>query len=336
MHKFVRSLLTEWRKLKLPFDDETVIVAVSGGADSVSLLLALHELTHAKKIRLKFIVGHFNHNLRGADSEKDADFVRDLSKKLEIEYEVGLQNPESKIQNQKGNLEQLARIARYEFLNRIAEKHQAYGVLMAHTLNDQAETFLLNLIRGSGRSGLSAMKTNRKLNAESETRLIRPLLNWAERKDTEDFALEQGIEFRLDSMNEDEKFARVKIRKKIIPLLREFNPKIVGTLAQTAILLQENTENLTFDTGDLPESLPVKDLKGLSTSVLYGVLRAWLLKRRGDLRQIDLKHVRAIESLIFSQKSGRIAELPGSEAVIKKQGKLFHEKRKVEKSRSDI
>ena len=346
MHKFARNLLTEWRKLKLPFESETFIVAVSGGADSVSLLLALHELRQAKKLKLNFIAAHFNHNLRGAESEEDARFVEDLAKKLEIEFEGEIQNPKSKIENLKGNLEENARRARYEFLKRVAEKHNAFGVMTAHTLNDQAETFLLNLIRGSGARGLAAMNPVRYLESENQSfqskiqnpkskiLLVRPLLNWAKREDTENFARERGIEFRLDSMNEDEKFARVRVRKKLIPLLREFNPKIVETLAQTAALLQEDREHLSFDIYHLSENPRVEELKKLSQSELYRVLRAWLEERRGDLRRIDLKHIQAIENLIFSRKSGRVAELPDGNVVIKKSGKLFFENTKVEKSRS--
>ncbi len=203
MQKFVRNLLTEWRKLDLPFSDKTIVVAVSGGADSVSLVLALHDLKHRKKLNLHFIIAHFNHNLRGMESEKDGEFVKDLAEKLDFEYIVKIQNPKSKIQNLKGNLEQNARIARYNFLSEVAEKYDAYAILTAHTQNDQAETLLLNLIRGSGLDGLSGMKPKRRQN---EFSLVRPLLNWAKREDTESFCLENGIEFRQDAMNDDLKF----------------------------------------------------------------------------------------------------------------------------------
>jgi tRNA(Ile)-lysidine synthase len=333
MHKFTRNLLTEWRKLKLPFENENIIVAVSGGADSVSLLLALCELREAKKLKLNFIAAHFNHNLRGAESERDAEFVEDLAKKLEIEFFGGIQNPQFKIQSRKDNLEQAARIARYGFLLNTAERFKAYGVLTAHTINDQAETFLLNLIRGSGAAGLGAMKTIRKLNENSEILLIRPLLSWAKRIETENFAREKNIEFRTDSMNEDEKFSRVRVRKTLLPLLAKFNPKIVETLAKTAALLQNDAERQAADSGQQTGNLILKDLKVLSKTALYKTLRRWLEYNRDNLRRVDLKHIEAIERLIFSRKSGRKVELPGGETVIKKEGKLFFEDIKVEKSR---
>lgn len=332
MHKFIRNLLTEWRKLKMPFENETFIVAVSGGADSVSLLLALHELREAKKLKLNFIAAHFNHDLRGAESRKDAEFVEELAGKLNIEFVSGIQNPQSKIRDQKGNLEQSARNARYDFLSQTAQKFNAFGVLTAHTLNDQAETFLLNLIRGSGIGGLSAMKKIRRLNENSEILLVRPLLSWAKRQDTENFAFEKNIVFQQDEMNEDQKFSRVRVRKTLIPLLAEFNPKIVETVAQTAFLLQEETGHLTFNNYQLPENPEIRELKKLSKANLYSALRNWLEIQRGNLRQLDLKHIQSIERLIFSTKSGRKIELPDGEAVIKKQGKLFFEKPKVEKT----
>ena len=163
MNKFVRSLLTEWRRLELPFKNETIVVAVSGGADSTSLVLALSELKQRKKLDLNFVIAHFNHNLRGRESENDSQFVKALAAKLEFENETDIWDVRSR-----GNLEQNARLARYEFLGRVAEKHDAFGILLAHTKNDQAETLLLNLIRGCGLDGLAGMPAVR------ETETTRP------------------------------------------------------------------------------------------------------------------------------------------------------------------
>ena len=330
MNKFVRNLLTEWRKLKLPFANETIVVAVSGGADSVSLALTLHELKQLKKLNLNFIIAHFNHNLRGIESEKDAGFVKDLVEKLEFEFK--LQTSNFKLQNQKGNLEQNARNVRYEFLNQVAEKSKAYAILTAHTKNDQAETLLFNLIRGSGLDGLAGMRVSQSKN---EILLVRPLLNWASRDDTESFCLENRIEFRHDTMNDDLRFTRVRIRKEIIPLLEKINPRLVDTLSKTANLLRDDVESLPIDEDEVPEILLQSDLKKLSKPMRMRVLRSWLAKHRGDLRQLDLKHFEAIECLINSRKSGRIVELPTGEKVVKRDGKVFFEKRGVEKSCSD-
>jgi tRNA(Ile)-lysidine synthase len=376
MHNFTRNLLTEWRKLGLPFAGKTFVVAISGGADSVGLALALNELRNRKKLSLRFALAHFNHNLRGDESIEDENFVRALAKKLEFELCVGNQSSESKIENQKGNLEQNARLARYEFLTETAKNLDADGILTAHTLNDQAETFLLNLIRGSGLDGLGGMKPIRSQrskvqspkpedefnrdaeskirNPKSEIRLVRPLLRWAKREDTENFCLLNEIEVRYDSMNEDLAFRRVRIRKILLPLLKDFNPKIIETLGKTAELLRENAELLTqvvnskaansetenetetfsskVGEDETIEVLFVKDLKNVFPSMRRFVVREWLKNRRGDLRRMSAKHFEAVENLAVSRKSGNKIELPDNECVVKKNGKLFYEKRTVEKT----
>jgi tRNA(Ile)-lysidine synthase len=341
VHKFARNFITEWRRLKLPFENANVLIAVSGGADSAALALVLADLKQAKKLKLSFAIAHFNHNLRDAESDADEKFVKDLAEKIEFKFVSNIQNPKSKIRNQKGNLEQNARDSRYEFLFETAQKENALMVLTAHTVNDQAETFLLNLLRGSGLRGMGAMKSIRNLESENEDSakpeilLVRPFLSWAKRSDTEDFVREKGIDFRQDSMNRDEKFSRVKIRKKLIPLLREFNPKIVETLARTAFLLQDDLEEKSKVRNLKSESLSVKELQNLSQTKLYAELRNWLKDMRGSLRQIGLQHIQAVERLIVSRKSGRKIELPGGAAVIKKDGRLCFEKTKVEKSPTD-
>ena len=345
MHDFTRNLLTEWRKLSQPFADETFVVAVSGGADSVSLLLGLYELRKLKKLNLRFVVAHFNHNLRGEESEKDEQFVKNLAG--EFGFELALSKGEI---SSNENLEQAARLARYRFLTQTAENLHAYGVLTAHTQNDQAETFLINLIRGSGLEGLGGMKPIRSLESrvqspeskeksairdpKSEIQLVRPLLNWAMRIDTENFCHLNNVEYRYDTMNEDLKFKRVRIRKVLLPLLVDFNPKIVETLAKTAALLREDFEELqarcgigtgqneNFENDERIAVLSLKEIKDIFPSMRRRILREWLKNARGDLRRLEQKHFEAIDNLIFSRKSGKTIELPGGEIIIKEKGKL--------------
>ncbi len=326
MNKFCRQTITNWRKLSLPIKDETIIVAVSGGADSVSLLAVLCELKKLKKLNLNLVVAHFNHNLRTAESLADAEFVYNLAKKLDCESIFGSGNIEKH-----GNLEQSARIARYDFLEETANKFQAFGVLTAHTINDQAETFLMNLIRGSGVDGLSAMKEIRKISTDSESFLIRPFLCWAQRFETENYCREQNIQFRNDSMNEDLKYSRVRVRKQLIPLLQTFNPKCIEAIAKTANLIQlSNQENINTKLS-ITDELKLNDLLSLNKATLYATIRTWLKHHRGDLRGIGLKHIEAIERLIFSKKSGKEVELPGNVAIIKNDGMLIFRKQRLKK-----
>ncbi|HTK38900.1 MAG TPA: tRNA lysidine(34) synthetase TilS [Pyrinomonadaceae bacterium] len=348
MQDFTRNLITEWRRLELPFSGETFVVAVSGGADSISLVLALNDLKKRRKLDHRFIVAHFNHKLRDIASDEDEDFVRRLAIEHELELAVG-----HGIISKQGNLEQNARNARYEFLARIAENAGAFAVLTGHTVNDQAETFLLNLLRGAGPDGLSGMQpvrilesgmarkgegeAGKSLDATSPLFLIRPLLTWAKRRDTESYCHELGFEYRYDTMNEDIAFKRVRIRKLLVPMLEDFNPKIVETLAKTASLMRDSrdAENGSNRKDEKSGELRLRNLKSLSKTELYGLLRSWLERQRGNLRGVELKHIEAIERLIHSRKGGKTVELPDRQTVVKQAGTLRFEDLKVEKSASE-
>lgn len=321
MHHFVRKLITEWRRLGLPFEAETVVVAVSGGADSVSLLLAINDLITRKKLAIRLVAAHFNHKLRGAESDADEQFVRSLCTELKIELAAGHGHMPSE-----GNLEQNARDARYAFLAQTADNLRAFAVLTGHTVNDQAETFLLNLIRGSGPEGLGGMRPVRQFDGTSAL-LVRPLLTWAKRKETEGFCVDHNVDYRYDTMNEDTAFKRVRIRKILLPLLEDMNPNIIETLASTAALMQH------VPAGEKkvgPEPLKLSELREMPQNLLYELIRTWLRANRGTTRSLQLKHIQAIERLVHSGKSGRTAELPGGGSVVKKGGKLSYEENKVD------
>ncbi len=336
MHKFVRSLITEWRKLGLLFSDGTVIVAVSGGADSMALLLSIHDLVERKKLGLRVIVAHFNHKLRGRESDADERFVRERSAALNFEFVSDSGAPA-----RKQNLEENARKARYKFLMEKAHSTGAFAVLTAHTQNDQAETFLLNLIRGSGPDGLGSMKPVREMS--DRVLLVRPLLSWAKREDTELFCREQGVDYRTDRMNDDQTFTRVRIRKTLLPMLAEFNPKIVETLARTAELLRQQSDDERPANGSSPDvktesrasvagdPLELRDLRSLTKGALYSTIRSWLRSTRGNVRSLELKHIASIERLVFSPGSGKFVELPGGGRVVKHRGRLTFSNIKVEK-----
>ena len=315
MHKFVRSLLTEWRRLGLPVEGERIVIAVSGGADSLSLLLALAELRRRKKLQNELVAAHFNHGLRGEASEADAEFVETLAAELEVKYEGG----RGKIAS-KGNLEQNARRARYEFLEKTAAEAGATVVVTAHTINDQAETFLFNLVRGSGPDGLAAMPPVREMG--DGLVLARPLLRWARRRETEEFCSVMRVMPRRDAMNEDPAFTRVRIRKEVIPLLAELNPKVVEAIAQAADLLASRP-----DPGIASKAvdLAIAELASREDAAVRAIVREWLRTERGNLRGLTLKHIEGVVRLVKSRKSGRVAELPGDGRVVKRGGRLIFE-----------
>lgn len=338
---FARRARREWRVLDLPDKGQTFVVAVSGGADSSALLTALRELKTARKLDLNFVVAHFNHRLRAKESDADARFVEELAAQFEFDFVCGewnrefeISNLESRISNRKENLEQSARNARYRFLTETARKTGAFAVLTGHTLNDQAETFLMRLIRGSGSDGLAAMKSIRKLetaNLNSPYLLIRPLLNWAGRETTEGYCRECGIDFRVDSMNKDESFTRVRIRRELLPLLETFNPKIVRQLSQTAQLIGEDAEELNLfaqkmlGTDSINRALDIKVMKKTSPALRRRVVRLWLENARGSLKRLERKHLIAVDRLLLKGEGNSFIELPGGGIVIKKANLLFFE-----------
>ena len=192
-------------------------------------------------------------------------------------------------------------------------------------MDDQAETVVLNLLRGSGSDGLGGIEPVRSLNAGGKTMLARPLLSWARRKDTESYCALRGVEFRRDEMNADESFARVRARLRLLPLMESFNPRVIETLSRTAELLREDSRALESAAQRLLELSNVdgSGKKTLSTDLLAAArpalrrraLRRWLAEQRGDLRRLELVHIRAVENLLLGDHGGRMVELPGGSTV---------------------
>ena len=335
LNQFARMLLAEWRKLKLPLADETVIVAVSGGADSTALLLALDELRSAHKLAVKLCVAHLDHRLRQT-STKDAKWVAGLAEKLGYECVVGRSKVAEIARANTDNLEQAAREARYEFLERTAKRKSANYILTGHTMDDQAETVLLRLMRGSASAGLGGMELVRPLGKHSAIKLVRPLL-WARRSETENYCRLRKTEFLTDEMNDDQKFARVKVRQQLLPLMQSFNNKIVEALSRTATQIREDSAVLVdnsdallkqaavFDHLDDETGTPVLDVTVLAAApaaLRRRALRKWISEARGSSRRLEMVHLLAVEKLLEGTAGGRVVELPGGSRVKRKRGRL--------------
>jgi tRNA(Ile)-lysidine synthase len=334
LSSFAANLLEQWRRLALPTSEANIVVAVSGGADSTALLLGLDDLVKQNKLAVNLIVAHLDHGLRPT-SRKDALWVKELTTELGYDVVSGRTNLKSESQKSE-NLEQAARDARYKFLLKTATKIRATHVLTAHTLDDQAETVLLRLLRGSAAEGLSGTPAIRELKKGSNVLLVRPLLAWAHRSDTEDYCRQRQIDFRVDEMNDDEAFSRVRVRKQLLPLMKSFNNRVVEALSRTASLLNEDAEALADEAERLLElaQVPQKNSEtttpALSVSVLLQkppavrrrALREWILRSRGDLKRLEMVHLVAVEKLLTGERGGRIAELPDGMKVTRKQGML--------------
>ena len=345
---FARHLLTEWKRLALSPAGERVIVAVSGGADSVALLLALDELIKDGQLALEIMVAHLDHGLRAEASEEDAAWVTELSRKLGYDVVMGRASVKERALQSGDNLEQAARRARYEFLLRAAEERGARMVLTAHTMDDQAETVLMRLMRGSGAEGLGGIEPVRALDMDHHVLLVRPLLGWARRVETECYCRKREVRFRVDDMNRDERFARVRVRRQLIPLMEGFNQRVVEALARTAELLREDATALRLEAERLldeaSEGAAPSDASPLRVDVLAGApaslrrraLRLWIERGRGDLRRLEMVHVMAVEKLLKGERGGRIIELPGGSTVSRRRGRLLFHAQKVENSAAAV
>jgi tRNA(Ile)-lysidine synthase len=279
-----------------------IAIAVSGGADSVFLLHALHELA------LAVAVLHINHHLRGPESDADEAFVRDLAHRLNLPIHV-LDAPIAT-----GNTEQEARRARYDFFQTQIANGTCDAIATGHTLDDQAETVLYRFIRGAGTAGLSGILP------VTESHIIRPLIE-LRRTEIRAWLIERQIPWREDSSNSDTDFARNRIRAHHLPeLTASLNPALPEALAATAAWARAeedywNAELQTLAPKHLvrkPETVLIdtKPFLELPVAVQRRLLRHAIEIVRGSLRAIDFRHVEAIRAMMFTREgSGRI-QLP--------------------------
>jgi tRNA(Ile)-lysidine synthase len=206
-------------------------------------------------------------------------------------------------------------------------------------MDDQAETVLLRLIRGSAGEGLSGMDALRPVSTGSPITLVRPLL-WARRSQTEDYCRYRQIDFLHDEMNDDERFSRVKVRKQLLPLMKEVNRKVVEALTRTASLLRDDGAVLVNDADLLltkaMEGMPVNpatNLPALRVDVLADAppalrrraLRKWISNGRGHSRRLEMTHLLAVDRLLQGNKGGRVIELPNGFRIRRKKGRLEFE-----------
>ena len=298
---------------------DRVLLAVSGGPDSTALLALLHRL--APETNLDLHVAHLDHGWRGRASARDAEFVRRMAVRLRLPVTVGHLGPRvwQVREGRQSSREARARELRHQFLVETAREIGAHKVALGHTRDDQAESFLLRLLRGSGARGLAGTYP------VVDGFIIRPLID-VRRSDLCAYLKEKHLSYRVDATNRDLALTRNRVRRKLLPLLeREFNPNIVEALAHTADLLRDEDNYL----GELSEAkyrqivsrrgesvvLQARELQELPVPVRRRILRLALAEVRGDLRRIALQHVEQSLTLLNEpRRRGRVS-LPDGTAV---------------------
>lgn len=228
LHKIKKTI----QKHCLLSSGDRVVVAVSGGPDSVCLLSVLHALSG--EFGLSLHVAHLDHMFRGKESADEAAFVAELARKLGIPATIGKIDVPAFCRERGFSAQAGARRVRYDFLSRVAEECGASRIATGHTATDQAETFLLRLVRGAGAAGLSGIPPRRE-------NIVRPLLE-ATREEVLDYLRANGLDSVSDPSNEKPIYTRNRIRMEVLPVLKRFNPRIVETLSAEASLLRDEYE----------------------------------------------------------------------------------------------
>ena len=296
---------------------DVVVVAVSGGADSVCLLRVLSKLRDT--LCMSLIVAHLNHGLRPLEDKKETEFVAGLAGIFNLPF--ASEKAHNLVRVPGTSFEEKARIIRYSFFEKILSEHDAQKVALGHSMNDQAETVLMNLLRGSGPKGLSGIPPIR------DNRYIRPLIQ-VTRDEIHAYLKDQNMSFIVDSSNLDKKYLRNKIRLDLIPLLLGYQPRFIEHLGALASLCREKTHSIeeeartflkkaTLHSSQDAIDLSVSVLKDLPMSTQFDVIREAIKQIRGTLRRINREHVRAVRDLINNPKPQVRTNLPEKLVVIK-------------------
>lgn len=279
---------------------DTVIAAVSGGADSVALLFALYLLKDKLEITLE--AAHYNHNLRGEESDRDEAFVRQLCDRYDIPFHVGCGTV---VAGPKG-LEAAARDARYAFLRSLKGK-----IATAHTADDNAETVLMHLVRGTGLKGLGGI-------TPVHGNVIRPML-LCTRTDVEAFLEEWCLNHIQDSSNDTDAFLRNRLRHHVMPYLKEENPRLAENLSRMALRLREDEEVLSRQ-ADFEVLPTVETLKTMPPAIRSRALEKFL--KQSGVKEPEDRHISAAEALVFSDKPSARAAFPGGVTIARRYDRL--------------
>lgn len=311
------------RKYDLIRPGDNILAGVSGGPDSLTLLYTLNALR--KELGFKLRVAHLDHMLR-KDSAADRVFVETLCRKLGIPATSASINVKKLSKNR--STEEAARHARLELFFRAAKKNKCNKIALGHNLDDQAETVLMRLLRGSGLSGLSGMLPKREINGFL---LIRPLIE-TRRRDIENFLKRKGIKPRIDRTNAQDIYFRNNIRNKLLPLLeRAYNPNIKTLLSNTAESVGQDYDILCRCAQKKLHSqggkLKLDKLQLMHPSMRRMSLRLAFQRLKGDTRTLTFKHIQELEDLIANRPANSIVDLPGGFSAQKRKNILVFYRR---------
>ncbi|HEX4697670.1 MAG TPA: tRNA lysidine(34) synthetase TilS [Candidatus Udaeobacter sp.] len=311
---------TKTKLLQAFAPDARYLIGVSGGRDSVALLRWLIGLGYKK-----LIVCHLNHQLRGRSSDADARFVKKLAAKYQLDFELGTANIRAFAKKKRTSIETAAREARYSFFAKVAERRRCNTLFLAHHADDLVETFLFNLIRGAGLTGLAAMRQVSTRDADDfELTLVRPFLSiW--RKDIDSYIREHRLNFREDASNKNLAPTRNRIRRRVIPYLEKMlGRNIRQNIWRTAIIAGEEE---TWINNQLPSStgaqVSVAGLRELPIALQRRAILQWL--RAQNISDVGFDVIERVRSLADSEAGVAKVNLPRDRHARRRAGKIFLE-----------
>lgn len=292
---------------------DRVVAAVSGGADSTALLCLLAELR--QELGISLCAAHLNHMARGEESREDAEFVSRLAQDLGMESYVEAIDVKKETAALKTSFQETARTFRYRFLESVRNKAGGTRIALGHNADDQVETVLMNLLRGSGLKGLGGMPPVRG-------RIVRPLLD-CRRSEIEDFLKERGIPYRSDRSNAGRDYLRNRLRLDLVPLLENaYNQNLKSNVLEMTSILQDEDDCLEelarryFEDYSLAAGreggavLKTEGFAELHPAIQKRMARMAIRAAKGDLRRIAARHVREAVELFADCKRGKLIHLP--------------------------
>lgn len=276
MNRLVEQVRRTSREYHLWSPGDCIIVAVSGGPDSVALLHILHQLTRDNEMSLNLVCAHVNHGFRGLESDKEAVFVAEIAAKLDIPFELGSFDVPAYMKETGKGTQLAAREKRYEFLHSVAQKYGAKSIALAHHADDQAETVMMRLLRGSGPTGLAGMKITRH---ERNVELIRPLLR-IYKTELVRACQSANIPYVTDSSNLLNKYDRNAVRLDVLPFLGQYNGQLVASLNRLAEVIGDEDDYMQQEVVHLYANLVSQVDGGLAFKVPQFVSLHAALQRR--------------------------------------------------------
>ena len=298
--------------------DGELLVAVSGGPDSVCLLHILVKLQ--KELKIKLHVAHLNHQLRGAESDADADYVSALARQLGIPATIERRDVKGYQAQQHLSLEEAAREVRYSFLAEVARSIGADRVAVGHTMDDHIETILMHLIRGTGTRGLQGLKPHIQWKSKTGSIIIvRPLLE-VSHQETEDYCQSHELMPRIDASNLSLSPLRNRIRHQLLPLLRSYNPRVTEALLRTGRITSDDINFLDKEIARLWDEiaqqqgvtiiLDKEKFDQLPPALQRYLLRASAERLLGSAKDIEMRHIEEMMSAL-AKPAGKRLSLPG-------------------------